>query len=424
VRALTRSIAALAACASLLVGTTAALATDPGENGKILFVSGRGGPADNDSGADVYILSGPEGTVKKLTSADGQHRHPDWSPDLKRVAYALWASASDRDIWIHDLGDGSRSRGDTITANVTDDRPAWSNDGTRIAYESEVTNASGQMDILVTNLVTHQTTNITQTPNFIEGKPVWSRDDEFIYFSKKPKAGGNDDIVRKDSDGSGNADTIIFGGAEPVYQPAISPGGGSMCYTRGAYGTADADIWVANLLGPQNPFNLSDSNIGAFNCTWSPDARFVAYVNGVFTDGALVYERSDDSGTRKLMTTDIADHFDGNPAWAPKRPALCQGEPATIVGTDGPNVLVGTKGRDVFAAHGGPDTIKGLSGDDLACGGGGSDSLRGGDDNDILLGGARNDVLRGSEGDDTLRGGSGKDTCLGGAGADVTTGCE
>ena len=116
----------------LPVGTKVKLQSDPGlddvdrypADGKILFVSGRGGPADNDSSADVYILSGPGGTVHSLTSADGQHRHPDWSPDLKRVAYALWASASDRDIWIHDLVDGSRSRGDTIGANVSDDRPA------------------------------------------------------------------------------------------------------------------------------------------------------------------------------------------------------------------------------------------------------------------------------------------------------------
>jgi hypothetical protein len=107
-RTLTGSIAALVAGACLLLATTAAVATDPGENGKILFVSGRGGPAENDSSADVDILSGPGGTVQSLTSADGQHRHPDRSLDLKRVAYALWASPSDRDIWIHDLVDGSR----------------------------------------------------------------------------------------------------------------------------------------------------------------------------------------------------------------------------------------------------------------------------------------------------------------------------
>ena len=72
-----------------------------------LFVSGRGGPANNDSSADVYILDGPSGTVHPLTTADGQHRHPDWSPDLKQIAYALW-NGSDMDIWIHDLTDNSR----------------------------------------------------------------------------------------------------------------------------------------------------------------------------------------------------------------------------------------------------------------------------------------------------------------------------
>ena len=33
----------------------------------------------------------------------GQHRHPAWSPDLKRVAYALWDGTNNEKVWVHDL---------------------------------------------------------------------------------------------------------------------------------------------------------------------------------------------------------------------------------------------------------------------------------------------------------------------------------
>ena len=87
----------------------AAPAVFPGENGKIAFVSGRGGPANDDSSADVYILNGPNGIVDPLTTAAGQHRHPAWSPNLKTIAYARWDNAIRQDIdekiFIDDLSD-------------------------------------------------------------------------------------------------------------------------------------------------------------------------------------------------------------------------------------------------------------------------------------------------------------------------------
>jgi len=62
----------------------------------------------------------------------------------------------------------------------------------------------------------------------------------------------------------------------------------------------------------------------------------------------------------------------------------CGGEPATIVGTAGPDVLVGTPGRDVMVGLAGADELRGRGGDDLLCGNGGRDVLRGGSGADLL----------------------------------------
>lgn len=406
-------------CALLLaLAPLDAMAVFPGERGKIVFVSGMGGPANDDSGADVYILSAPNGSVVPLDTRPGQHRHPNWSPDLRKVAYALWDGANNEKIWVHDLVSGATDRLGPHASNVRDDRPAFDRAGKRIAYESEVTDGSGQLDILIANITNGATgaavLNLTDTPNLTEGKPVWSPDGKWVYFSRRPAAGGDDGIYRKRANGSGDA-IVVIDTATAEYQASLSPDGRRMCYTRGPFGSTDADVYVLDFDEGGIGYDLSDTNLGAYNCAWSPDGRYVAYVRGVFTNGALMYELADDSGAAMLLTTDTPNHFDGNPDWAPRNPAFCKGKPITIAGTSGPDVITGTGARDVVHAFGGKDTIRVKGGNDLVCAGGG---------NDRVWGGPGNDVLYGEKGDDRLDGDGGRDTCVGGPGVDVVIECE
>ena len=85
--------------------------------------------------------------------------------------------------------------------------------GTKIAYESEVTDGSGQMDILITDIsqnVTPGTTiNLTNTSNCIEGKPVWSSDGKWIYYSRRCNGSTDDDILKERSDDSSTVPSFI-----------------------------------------------------------------------------------------------------------------------------------------------------------------------------------------------------------------------
>lgn len=124
------------------------------------------------------------------------------------------------------------------------------------------------------------------------------------------------------------------------------------------------------------------------------------------------------------------------------RAYACDGVPATIVGTPGPDRLIGTRGNDVVVALGGDDVIRTFSGEDIICagrgrdrvragvwadkvfGGPGADHLLGGGGRDQLAGNGGADVLLGQGGADLLRGGSGFDVCRGGRGADLLSGCQ
>jgi hypothetical protein len=101
---------------------------------------------------------------------------------------------------------------------------------------------------------------------------------------------------------------------------------------------------------------------------------------------------------------------------------LCNGQPATIVGTAGDDILRGTAGRDVIVGLGGDDIIEGLAGHDIICGGPGNDLIRSGWGNDIVFGGVGRDTLRGARGNDLLNGGNGRDRLEGGLGADTLIG--
>ncbi|ETX02621.1 MAG: hypothetical protein ETSY1_02930 [Candidatus Entotheonella factor] len=102
----------------------------------------------------------------------------------------------------------------------------------------------------------------------------------------------------------------------------------------------------------------------------------------------------------------------------------CFGQPATIVGTEGPDTLIGTNGPDVIVGLGGDDFIRGRRGDDLICGGPGNDEIRGENGVDQLDGGDDGDIIRGGNLDDFLDGGSGPDSCLGDSGTDTAVNCE
>lgn len=112
---------------------------------------------------------------------------------------------------------------------------------------------------------------------------------------------------------------------------------------------------------------------------------------------------------------------------------MCQGQPATIVGTNMGEVIIGTKNNDVIVARGGHDIVRGGGGNDIICGNSGNDKLIGGPGADVLLGQNGRDQLFGSPGrdrllggpdDDDFNGGTGDDACLQGSGTGRWDNCE
>jgi len=435
-----KRVAGVAMVAAALGVPAAAQAAWPGENGEIWFASGRG--AGGDASADIYRLSGPLGTVSSPVTPNltGQHRHPDVSPDGSELAFALFTSASDRDIWtVPTETTGASPLRDTD--DQQEDRPAYSPDGKFLAYESEepptcpvLEQPCDQFDVYVTEVANPANTfNLTAgTPARNQGKPVWSHNGKFIYYQSEFSA-TDVDIVREASDGSsGTVPSIIVGSGVNEYQPSLSPNGKEMCFTYGgALGSAETEVRkISPVANGGTQTDISDNpgsaaGDGDYNCAFSPDGEFIAWARGIFGGAQLQFEDADDAdavdNSSPLTSEDEegaandSGFFDGNPYWA-RVPLECKEKRATIVGTINDETLTGTADKDVVVGLQGKDRVPARKGNDIVCGNSAADKLFGAKGRDKMFGGPGGDEITGGDGNN--------DVCFGGPGQDTFKECE
>ena len=116
----TRSTRRLSIMVTALVSLTALFAVVtpdqsravlPGENGRIVLISGR--PPETDATARLYLLPVPSNSSggglisAPIVPAGGQYRHPTWSPDRTKIAFANGSPADGYDLFVIDLEAGT-----------------------------------------------------------------------------------------------------------------------------------------------------------------------------------------------------------------------------------------------------------------------------------------------------------------------------
>jgi Tol biopolymer transport system component len=115
----------IAALALSACGEVAQPEQGPADSRDLLFAA----IDDSTNDSHIFAASIDEGTVRQVTSGTGTHHSPAWSPDGTRIAFASDSlEPGNVDIYVM-LADGS-SRERVTTSPAIDTGPEWADDGT------------------------------------------------------------------------------------------------------------------------------------------------------------------------------------------------------------------------------------------------------------------------------------------------------
>ena len=216
--------------------------------------------------------------------------------------------------------------------NLTDDprsdySPAWSPDGTRVAFASDRDPDSGGNDVYVIDVQSGDVTRLT-TGGGIDEYPMWSPDGSRIAYACShgalPEGVADFEVCVMDADGA-NQEQITDAEGLSDY-PAWSPDGTRIAFhsTRGGWPTlpdytphgyipgefGEYDVYVMNVDGT-GVSNVTDNGRESEQFpAWSADGRHLVFSRY----GCLVAKAID--GLSEATLTHGASCADGFPDWA------------------------------------------------------------------------------------------------------------
>ena len=171
---------------------------------------------------DIYLIKA-DGTGKvRLTTHSATDAEPAWSPDGSKIAFRSHRDGNGEVYVMSAAFDGSATR---LTNHAAADyQPAWSPDGSRIAFVSE---RDGNAEIYVMDV---DGTNLVRLTSHIapDRSPAWSPDGHKIAFSSERD--GNGEIYVMDPD-SRDLVRLTHDGADDI-DPAWSPDGTKLAISR------------------------------------------------------------------------------------------------------------------------------------------------------------------------------------------------
>lgn len=214
--------------------------------------------------------------------------------------------------------------------------PAWSPDGSRIAFASK---RGGSFDVYVMNADGSGTRRLTSAPGD-EGHPTWSPDGERIVFSR----GTSGDLYVMNADGSGEK-ALVKGPADDA-QPAWSPDGRSIAFARRPSGTQMRDLWVVGADGSE-PRRLTRLDATSSSPAWSPDGTRVAFSTNSGGEQFDIYFVVVAGKGLQQVTETPDDSFE--PAWSPDGTTIAFAEGGSIFSIESegePRRLSSSSGND------------------------------------------------------------------------------
>ncbi|HEV7902597.1 MAG TPA: hypothetical protein VGO96_02055, partial [Pyrinomonadaceae bacterium] len=319
-------------------GTWWARAVPPSARGKIAFVS------DRDGNNEIYTME-PDGTAQtNITNHPGNDTDPAWSPDGTKIAFSSTRDGGDDEIYVMNA-DGSNVTQITYNNDI-DTEPTWSPDGTKIAFTRMVVQPPPPPNCL--------SKFCPDPPSYYINNAV-IQDDIYVM-----NADGTNEVRLTEDLGQDNNPAWSPDGSKLVYAHTNydfccnNPMAGCACYLGANYTL----IYVMNADGsgqqnaPEVLVSTGNAIINDRQPAWSPDNSKIIYVHDLYT---FSYQLgTDGESTRALYTINpdggemtIFDETDPTtntwPAWSP--------DALKVVYASGYDAWNGTGNDDIFVAN-------------------------------------------------------------------------
>jgi len=256
---------------------------------RIAFMSNRDGPLE------IYVMNADGSGQTNLTNNAAHDFAPAWSPDGSKIAFS--SGVSIWEVFVMNA-DGTGRTNLSNNAAAIDSGPVWSPDGSKIAFNSD---RYGNFDIYVMNADgTGQTRfTIIGAENYVGS---WSPDGSKIAFASTAwSIDGNLEIYVKNADGTGQH--RLTSNAADDSGPVWSPDGSQIAFNSDRDGNDNIYVMNANGTGQTR---LTSNGARDYAPAWSPDGSKIAFTSD--RDGNLEIYVMNANGTGQTNLTN-------NPAW-------------------------------------------------------------------------------------------------------------
>jgi TolB protein len=263
-------------------------------------------------GWSLFALDPETGTERQITHGSRDYGS-DWSPDGTSIAYDSESRGGGQGIWIANA-DGSEA------TKLIDDGsvPAWSPDGTQIAFARPdigemVSFGEGSAGTpIYLYVMDADGTNVRRLTDgqFSDYSPAWSPDGTRIAFVRYGREGAGLFVMNAD----GTAVRQVAGpGIEIFGAPAWSSDGTSIAIAvNGAKNGPAGGILLLPADGTGEGTMIPGTEVEypdyVSNPAWSPDGKWIAYLHGY--QGELVILHPDGSDRRTLSVDPETDSIE------------------------------------------------------------------------------------------------------------------
>lgn len=290
-----------------LTGPEKALAT---KSHQVVYTAG------NDEEFHLWLMTDSGDDPVQLTFGGGAEATPAWSPDGTRIAFAAADNPDDDfDLWV--IGaDGTGMRRLTDTADLSETGPSWSPDGTRIVYsQNTLDDAGATIRILDVDDPNGEGRIVAERGDW----PSWSPDGRTILYTGDRR--GEQQLFTVPVDG-GTATMLEPDGPGSSYEASWSPDGTEIAFVA-ASGDVDAedpaawneDIWVMRADGTRARRVVTTEGNDHWLPAWSPDGHQLMYsADGPEKEGEIARVDLSSAKVTVLTRNDVDDMM---PSWRP-----------------------------------------------------------------------------------------------------------